>query len=244
MNGAQDLGGQHGFGPVRPEADEPVFHDDWERRALAVTLLMGPVGRWSIDQSRAARESLPPVRYLSSSYYEIWIAALEKLMAERGLLGRDEIDAAVRQLKSGAAVVSTGAGRADASPSDAATTERSADAASRCMPADKVQAMLAAGGPSERPATTAARFAVGDVVRTHVMNPLGHTRLPRYARGRCGTVVLVHGAHVYPDASGNGLGEDPHWLYTVRFEGEALWGADTSATSVHVDCWEPYLEPA
>ena len=218
MNGAQDLGGQHGFGPIAPEADEPVFHHEWERRALALTVLMGPVGGWTIDQSRAARESLPPVQYLSSSYYEIWIAGLEKLMLERGLVSEAELRA----------------GRALEAP----------PARPAAIAADKVEAMLERGGPSERAPQAAGRFAVGDAVRTKAMNPVTHTRLPRYARGRRGTIVLVHGAHVYPDKSGIGRGEDPQWLYTVRFDAHELWGSDTTASAVHVDCWEPYLEPA
>ena len=71
MNGAQDLGGQMGFGPVVPEADEPVFHADWERRALALNLSAGAMGAWSIDVTRHARESLPPAEYLASSYYAL-----------------------------------------------------------------------------------------------------------------------------------------------------------------------------
>lgn len=89
MNGPQDLGGAMGFGPVRPEPDEPPFHADWEARALGVTLAAGALGEWNIDESRHARESLPPAVYLSSSYYEIWIRALEILAARHGLLDRD-----------------------------------------------------------------------------------------------------------------------------------------------------------
>ena len=186
---------------------------------MALTVLMGPVGGWTIDESRAARESLPPVQYLSSSYYEIWIAALEKLMLERGL-------ATEAELRSGGLIEPPVAGHPPA------------------IAADRVQAVLARGGPTSREAPAPARFAVGDPVRTITMNPLTHTRLPRYARGRRGTIVLTHGAHVYPDSSGAGRGEDPQWLYTVRFDAAELWGADTTASAVHVDCWEPYLEPA
>lgn len=218
MNGAQDLGGQHGFGPVLPEANEPVFHAEWERQAMAFTVLMGPIGGWNIDQSRAARESLPPAQYLSSSYYEIWTAGLEKLMIERGIVTAEEIEA-------GRPLVP----RAQIPPA---------------LTAEQVGPMLARGGPSEREAKQPARFAVGDRVRTRKMNPLGHTRLPRYARGRIGTIAIVHGVHVFPDFSGNGLGENPQWLYSVRFDANELWGPDTTASAVHVDCWEPYLDPA
>lgn len=204
------------FGAVLPEAGEPTFHAEWERRAFALTLAMGATGSWTLDESRAARESLPPVRYLASSYYEIWLAALERLMIERGLASADEI----------------ADGRLRDPPKPLA----------RRLRAEDVAAALARGAPTERGIDGAPRFAVDDRVRTRRANPTGHTRLPRYARGRCGRVVAVHGAHVYPDANGNGLGERPTWLYTVEFDARELWGRDTTADSVCVDCWEPYLE--
>lgn len=217
MNGAQDLGGMHGFGPVRPEADEPAFHGGWERRAFALTLAMGATGSWTLDQSRAAREALPPATYLASSYYEIWLAALETLMLERGLVREDEL--------------ADGRVRVPARPLE------------RRLEAGQVSDALARGAPTQREPGAPARFAVGDAVLTRQIHPTGHTRLPRYARGRRGTVVAVHGAHVYPDSNGSGHGERPAWLYTVRFDAAELWGPDTSAASVCVDCWEPYLEP-
>ncbi|MGE8471526.1 MAG: nitrile hydratase subunit beta, partial [Paraburkholderia hospita] len=97
MNGAQDMGGMQSFGPIAPETDEPYFHAAWERRALALTIAMGSTGKWNIDMSRAARESLPPAQYLSSSYYEIWFAGLRKLLIDSGLATRDEIDSGVSQ---------------------------------------------------------------------------------------------------------------------------------------------------
>lgn len=218
MNGAQDMGGMMGFGPVLSEKDEPVFHAPWERRAFALTLAMGAPGGWNIDQSRAARESLNPAEYLAKSYYEIWIAGLEKLMAERGLVTLDEIDA----------------GRSLHPPK----------AVPRVLMAEKVPAVLAAGGPSERVAAAPQRFQVGQHVRAHNVHPSGHTRLPRYVRGRVGTITHVHGAHVLPDSNAAGRGENPQWLYTVRFAARELWGeaADPTGT-VSVDAWESYLEP-
>jgi len=217
VNGGQDLGGQHGFGPVVPEADEPWFHAEWERRVFALTLAMGGTGAWSLDAARHARESIPPARYLDSSYFRIWIEGLQALMLARGLVTPEEL--------------ADGRLRAPARPLP------------RVIAADAVAAMLARGGPTERPAAGPARFAVGDAVTTIVCNPLTHTRLPRYARGRPGTVVAVYGAHVYPDTNAHGQGEQPQWLYSVRFEARDLWGPDTTASSVFVDCWEPYLLP-
>ncbi len=218
MNGPHDLGGQQGFGRVVPERHEPAFHDAWERRAFALTLAMGATGAWNLDMSRAARESLPPAHYLSSSYYRIWFDALEQMLLARGLVGADEL----------------GDGRSRRAPVRVERTLAAAD----------VAATLARGSPTGREATAPARYRAGDAVRTRLMNPVSHTRLPRYVRGRPGTIESVHGAHVYPDAHAQGLGAQPQWLYTVRFDARDLWGPDTTASSVCVDCWEPYLEPA
>ena len=76
MNGAHDLGGMHGMGPVDPEENEPVFHAEWERRAFAITLAMGAHGAWNIDMSRFAREKSDPALYLGTSYYEHWLHGL------------------------------------------------------------------------------------------------------------------------------------------------------------------------
>lgn len=219
MNGAQDLGGMMGFGRIDREADEPWFHADWERRALGLTLAMGATGQWTIDMSRAARESLHPADYLSSSYYEIWTKGLEKLVLRQGLVTEDEL----------------AAGHALGPPKPVA----------RVLKAETVPAALAKGSPCERPAQTPARFAVGDRVLTRVMHPAGHTRLPRYARGKRGFVERVHGAHVFPDSSAAGQGENPQWLYTVRFSGPELWGEEADPNLVvSIDAWESYLEPA
>lgn len=219
MNGVHDLGGFQDFGPVLPETDEPVFHAQWERRAFALTLAMAAPGGWNIDMSRHARESLPPAQYLASTYYEIWLAGIEKLMARRGLVTPGEIEAG-RMMVPAAAVP-------------------------RVLTADLVGEVLARGGPADREASGPACFAPGDTVRARNINPKGHTRLPRYARGREGTVVRVHGCHVFPDSNAHGLGEAPQWLYSVRFAARELWGEEAkTGDNVHIDLWEPYLEPA
>lgn len=219
MNGAQDLGGMMGFGAVAPEADEPTFHADWERRAFALTLAMGATGSWNLDQSRHARESLHPARYLGSSYYEIWLAGLMRLMAERGLA--DEAEMADGRLRNPPRPVP------------------------RRLAARSVEAALKTGASTERAASATARFKPGDAVRARNMHPVGHTRLPRYLRGHRGEVVAARGAHVFPDSHARGKGEDPQWLYTVRFGARDLWGEDRRASDVVMaDLWEPYLEPA
>jgi nitrile hydratase beta subunit len=216
MNGAQDMGGMQGFGPVRPEPGEPLFHGGWERRAFALTLAMGATGTWNIDMSRAARESLPPAQYLTSTYYQIWFEGLCKLLIEHGLATVEEIEAG-KSMQPAAAVA-------------------------RVFQAADVRAALLRGFPYDRPMGYPARFVVGDAVRTRQMSPATHTRLPRYCRDKRGEIVAVRGAHAFPDTNARGQGEQPRWLYTVRFAATELWGDDTSAASVCVDCWEPYLE--
>ena len=219
MNGAQDLGGMMGFGPIEPEHDEPVFHAEWERRAFALTVAMGATGAWNLDASRHARESLDPARYLSSTYYQIWLEGLARLLREARLVTPDEL----------------ATGRPSAPPA----------VLKRVLAAADVETVVAAGAPTEREPQAAARFRVGDIVRARNMHPFGHTRLPRYVRGRIGEIARVNGAHVFPDSHAHGWGEDPQWLYTVRFTARELWGEDRNgADTVHADLWEPYLDPA
>jgi nitrile hydratase len=106
-----------------------------------------------------------------------------------------------------------------------------------------VARVLSTAVSNERPVAAPARFTVGDPVVTRNMNPLGHTRLPRYARAKRGIIERTHGAQVFADANASGRGEDPQWLYTVRFTGAELWGDDADPTVVvSIDAWESYLE--
>jgi nitrile hydratase len=205
---------------VAPEADEPLFHAPWERRAMALTLAAGAMGAWSIDESRHARESLPPAVYLGASYYEIWTRALERLLVRHGFV-------APRELAEGRAL-------------EAGTAPR------RVLAGADVPAVIARGGPVDRdPGDARPAFAVGDRVRTAVMHPAGHTRLPRYARGKTGLIEAVQGFHVFPDANAHGKGEAPQWVYTVVFTGAELWGRDGDPSlAVSIEAWESYLEPA
>lgn len=215
MNGPHDMGGMQCYGPVKPEFDEPVFHGDWEKRALALTVAMGFTGMWNIDTSRHARESLPPIQYLSSTYYQIWLAGLERLMLERGMITAEE-------LQTGKAI----------SPAKA-TNRPAPDRAG-------MKAGLAAGGPSARECDTPPAFRIGDTVRTLQINPKGHTRLPGYARGKTGKIIHYNGTHVFPDSAAHGKGDDPQPLYTVEFTASDLFGIGSH--SVTLDLWEPYLE--
>lgn len=215
MNGPHDMGGFTGFGPVKPEADEPVWHADWEPRAFALVLAMGMTGSWNIDEARHARERLPALQYWRSSYYEMRHYALLLQLIELGLITAMEEEQ----------------GRMGIAPLPV----------KRVAKAGMIPAILAAGGPADRPANLRQGFAIGDKVRTRNINSHGHTRLPRYARGKTGEIIMAHGTHVFPDTNAHGMGENPQWLYTVRFSAQELWGKDTR-DSVCIDLWEPYLE--
>ena len=217
MDCAHDMGGAKGFGPVVHEPNEPVFHGDWERRAFALTVAMARPGGWNIDMSRFARENRPPEDYLSKSYFQIWLAGLETLMIERGLVTREEIEA----------------GKVLSPPKPGV----------KPITPTEVTPAIRRGGPTEREAKQPAMFAVGETVRMKDIHPVTHTRLPQYVRGHLGTIELNHGCHVFPDTNSLGKGEDPQWLYTVRFDGPELWGKDADPTlSVSVDAWESSLE--
>jgi nitrile hydratase len=217
MNGPHDLGGQHGLGPIAPEQDEPYFHAEWEKRALGITLCCGAFGAWTLDESRHARERLPPATYLSASYYEIWIRALEALLKRHGFITQAELDRGHMLQK----------GREP----------------KRVLKGDMVAGVLAKGGPCDRPVDQPPRFAAGETVRTKNFNPETHTRLPRYARAKLGVVEAVQGSFVFPDDNAHGRGENPQWLYTVVFDAGEIWGEGADPTlTVSIDAWESYLE--
>ena len=216
MNGVHDMGGMANLGAIAPEPNEPVFHHDWEARVHAMTVASPTRG--NIDAGRHQRELIPGPQYLAMSYYEKWFASLTQLLLRHGLVTPQEL----------------ATGRAD--PKAPKATPR--------LAAGAVTAALTAPGSYVREAAP-AQFAVGDAVRARNLNPPGHTRLPRYVRGRQGVVTALHGAHVFPDSNAHDKGEDPQPLYTVRFAGVELWGEDADpGLAVSVNAFESYLEPA
>jgi nitrile hydratase subunit beta len=218
MNGVHDMGGMHGMGAIAPEPNEPVTHERWESRTGALYRAASAFSKWNIDAARHARERIPPAEYLRMSYYEKWLAGLEMLLAETGLVSRAELD-----------------------------SMRAAPNAPKVVPAltaDQVAPMVARGRWFERPVNTPPRFTVGQRVRARKINPTGHTRLPRYARGNVGVVDRIHGAHVFPDSNAHFRGESPQHLYSVRFSARELWGETAAARdAVYIDLWEDYLDP-
>jgi nitrile hydratase len=219
MNGIHDMGGLTCFGPVESEPDEPVFHHEWERRVFALSVVMGGLFG-PIDRRRYLLEILDPVFYLQSSYNERWFARFEQATREAGIVSEEEIHGgAVRPAPEGLP---------------------------KPRSAEEVRHVLRAGIPVTRDvAGREPRFSRGDRVRTRNFQPAGHTRLPRYARGREGVIERCHGMHVFPDSNAAGDGEQPQPLYTVCFAATELWGDGASARDrLYLDLWEDYLLPA
>jgi len=214
MNNVHDMGGMQGYGAIAIDDPSVVFHTAWERQAFALIVATNTAGQWNIDQSRATRESLPPLQYLSNTYYQTWLDAFEKQLLATGMITSEEL----------------ASGRADG-PGLAGV---------KALNAKQLPAALKHGWPSQRDTTRAALYEVGQAVRTIEAHPKTHTRLPAYCRDKPGRITAAHGMHVFPDASALGI-DDPQWMYTVEFDAHALWGEDTSATSVSLTCWEPYL---
>ena len=217
MNGVHDMGGMDGFGPVVREQNEPVFHADWERRMYALGAGLGIGTRINIDEFRHAIERIPPGQYLASSYYERWLSAAETLLVERGVVTREELLA-----------------KHEGSP-------------------ETVRALVATGvravGPApikEKPGAKPpwVRFATGDRVRARNLNPTGHTRLPRYVRGKRGVIERDWGVFVFPDTNAHHAGTKPQHCYSVGFAARELWGKSANSRDhVLVDLWDDYLEP-
>jgi nitrile hydratase subunit beta len=214
MNGVHDLGGMHGFGPVEREPGPPAL-EPWEAAVIAIQSDTMRAGLYNIDEFRHAIERMEPVHYLASSYFEHWLDGIARLLDEKGLVSRAEVDARA------AGDMARAAGDIDPAPPDPRR------------------------GTVRRDIEAPARFGTGDRVRTRTFAPLGHTRLARYARGKRGMVHLHRGAYVFPDTNAHGRGEQACHVYSVRFEARELWGDSAEpGTAIYVDLWEPYLLPA
>ena len=220
MNGIHDLGGMHGFGPVEREENEPVFHAAWEGRVLGLNRLLRGAGYYNIDAFRHGIERMPPAEYLRSSYYERWLATVVFNAIEQGLIDGDELEARVAFLRE----------------HHDAELPRVSSAPS---PSPAIEA------PPESPPPPSPRFAAGDAIVTRNAHPVGHTRLPRYARGKRGVIHRAYWPQTFPDTNAHGLGEQPQMLYSVRFDGRELWGDHAELGQVvYLDLWDSYLEPA
>jgi len=217
MNGVHDLGGMHGFGPIVREVNEPLFHAPWEARVFGIAELSDDF--FNIDMFRHGIERMEPAHYLRAPYYERWLATVELNLIEGGFLTGEELDARTELLR-----------------------ERPEGALPRGTAVAAVPQAPEHGSDAPLPVS---RFAVGDAVMTRNLHPPGHTRLPRYARGKRGVIQRLYGAQIFPDTNAHRLGENPQPLYAVRFEARELWGeAAESDQTVSLDLWESYLEPA
>jgi nitrile hydratase beta subunit len=219
MNGVHDMGGMHGLGPIQEEPNEPVFHQPWERRVFALRRAMGAWRRWNIDVSRHEVELVPAADYLRMSYYERQFAAFVVLLEKRGFITPAELESG--------------------------TPAPGMPVAVPALSPDRAAELIANGVPTSRDVTVSARFRTGQRVRARNINPPGHTREPRYVRGKLGIIHRDHGVFVFPDTNAHFLGEKPQHVYSVRFAARELWGADAAPQDgVYVDLWDDYLEPA
>ena len=224
MDGVHDLGGMHGFGPVAREQNEPAFHAAWEAAVYAIMRASMSNGLYNLDEFRHGVERMDPAHYLRSGYYEHWLDGITRVLVEKGVVSAEELERRTEFFT--------------ARPDASATT------AVRAMPSGPPPRFRWMAEPSERPATAPPRFAPGDAVVTRNLHPRGHTRLPRYARGRKGVVHAVHGAHVFPDTNAHGAGEQPQTLYSVCFDAREMFGETAEANQkIYIDLWEPYLDP-
>ncbi|GAB3078185.1 nitrile hydratase subunit beta [Nocardioides zeae] len=225
MNGVFDLAGTDGVGPVVVPDDEPIFRAEWEKAVFPMFAMCFRAGFFGVDQFRHGIEQIDPAVYLRSPYYEHWVHTVEHFGAKLGKLDLAELDRRTEHYL--------------ANP-DAPLPAHEDDPELLAF----VEAVVPAGAPAGRPSDKVARFAVGDVVRIDRSSPKGHTRRARYVRGAVGEIVLHHGPMIYPDSAGNGLGEDPEHVYTVRFSNAELWGEEHAEPNgaVYFDVWDPYLE--
>lgn len=218
MNGIHDMGGMHGMGSIEIEKNEPVFHAEWERRVFALRLASAFHRKWNGDMNRHAVERMPPAEYLAASYYERVLFGFETLLVEQGLVTAQEL--ATRRSEGKAKVASV-------------------------LSVDGIDSLLRNRIRTRRPVDVPPKFKVGDGVVARNIHPMGHTRLPRYARARRGVIHRSHGVFVFPDTSAMTRNPKPQHLYTVRFAARELWGPSASERdAVYVNLWDDHLDPA
>ncbi|MEV7323927.1 nitrile hydratase subunit beta [Streptomyces sp. NPDC093970] len=220
MDGIADMGGTPGWGPVHPpRPDEPVFAEDWQRKAFALAILSGRVASGGIntDAFRHALERLDRARYLDDGYYGRWLNAGELMLTERTVLAPGAVEARARNL------------RGEHVPEPPVTEP------------DRPRYAPAAEG-SLRTIDSPPAFGVGDRVRARNVTVPGHTRLPGYVRGHAGVVDIVQPAHVLPDTNAHFKGENPQYVYSVRFDSHELWGTGAESFTLVAEMYESYLE--
>jgi len=223
MNGGHDLGGMHGFGPVEREENEPPFHAPWEAAVVALMRASRAAGVYNIDEFRHGIERMVPAVYLGSTYFERWLDGITRLLVEKGVISAEELAERTARFSE----------HPDAPLPGAAPTPAWRSSA----PPEPASSFRAPAAPP--------RFAVGAAVLTRELHPTGHTRLPRYARGKRGVIASHRGCHVFPDTNAHHRGEQPQHVYGVRFDARELWSEAAEPNApVYLDLWESYLLPA
>jgi nitrile hydratase beta subunit len=218
LNGIHDMGGMQDMGAIEYAKTEPVFHEAWEGRLYAMSYAVQGTGKLRLGL-RPPMESIPPAEYLRMSYYERWLTSITERLIASGLATRAEIE-------SGRAGTGSIKATFALSPAEAVAAQFKIPATRRDLP-------------------VAARFQAGQSVRARNINPVTHTRSPRYARGKSGSIERDHGVFVFSDTSAYSQGENPQHLYSVRFSARELWGEQGAPhDAVYLDMFEDYLEPA
>ena len=223
VDGVHDMGGMDGFGAV-DVVDDAKFHDDWERLVFGLVRMIRMQGIYVVDESRYGIERMPPREYLDATYFERWLASLERNLKEKGVIDQDAVNERLSAMDLD-------------DPASSDHTEAAADLVA--LVEEQFRSDAAFDREPQPP-----RFEPDDPVRVRNIHPESHTRCPRYVRRCQGTVTDVRGTYVVPDDVVRGE-EVAEPLYAVRFESAELWGPDAEADDrVSIDLWERYLEPA
>jgi nitrile hydratase beta subunit len=214
MNNIHDMGGMEGFGKIKREENQSLFKHRWEELVFAASRLV-KVG--NIDEKRYTRETLSPARYLSYSYYGLRLYTMEKMYVKYGLMTEEELKNPEGRLS-----------KIDGYQS---------------VKAEKVESLFQNGRTSKAHVNVPAKFKVGDLVVVTNKHPRGHTRHPRYVRGRRGQVNRDHGVFHLPDRAAHGLEPKPQHCYSVQFTAVELWGSRSNPNDlVFLDLFDDYLE--
>lgn len=225
MNGVHDMGGMHGFGPVKHEENEPVFHQPWEARVVGMRAVVGQAPDLRPGGFRFVTESLDPIFYLTASYYERWLETFSNGLIERGLITPEEL-----------------AQRIDFYSEDPAApvpTSQNPEQAKEAVGRLRKRVRL------NHQAAYDPRFQPGDQVRARNINPRGHTRMPRYVRGKVGVVSRYYGFQDVLDFEPGDPLFPPQPVYSVRFDMQELWGEHAEPGEyLYIDLWESHLDPA
>ncbi len=218
MDGIHDLGGMHGFGLIDRHNDY-TFRADWQRRAFGIVEALAGVVPFNADTHRQALERISADAYLRHSYFEKWVMATETLLLQAGLVNQNELKTGKKEF-------------------DIDLTNREPIGPQALID------FFMAGAQLEFPADSQpASFAAGQMVQVTRDAPPGHTRVPRYLRGRTGVITEDNGVFQFADAVAAGIGQCPQHCYTVAFSAEELWGRSAEPReTISADLWESYLE--